>query len=87
MTGPEHYRRGETWLELAEAAQNQAQFEMAATLAAVAQSHFAAALAAATAMAGNSLPPTDAIAWSAACGTHAAQLKTGTWEEKTDGDR
>jgi hypothetical protein len=33
-----------------------------------------------------SLPPSDAVGWADTCGTHAARLKTGAWEEKTNGD-
>jgi Spy/CpxP family protein refolding chaperone len=85
MTGPEHYREGERLLRVAGASEDAPQ--TCAQLLAEAQVHATLALVAASAMAAaSSLPPSDAVGWAGACGTHAGRLKTGAWEEKTDGD-
>jgi hypothetical protein len=87
VTGPEHYREGEKQLADATAQLEEGMWEEGRLTTALAQVHATLALAAATAMAATaSLPPSDAVGWADACGTHAARLKTGAWEEKTNGD-
>lgn len=51
MTGPEHYKHGEAWLYKAAHDGARGAAETAESCAAIAQAHFTAALAAATALA------------------------------------
>lgn len=61
MTGPEHYRAGEEQLVYAVGHLEEGTWDEAQLTIALAQAHFVAALAAATAMAAtSSLPPSDA---------------------------